>query len=95
MQYIEQMKADKKLQEQYDKYGEQTRQAVINFVIDIVPMLLSVSWLAGILSVAARAAQPSFPFYGSLELHVPWPVSWKRLRMAQQTLEIYGLWTNC
>ncbi|CAE6339114.1 unnamed protein product [Rhizoctonia solani] len=65
MQYIEQVKADKLLQEQYNKLEEQARQAAINLIVDIVLTLLSFVPFAGILSAAARAARLLLPAFRS------------------------------
>ncbi|CAE6484998.1 unnamed protein product [Rhizoctonia solani] len=65
MQYIEQVKYDKALQEQYDALEEQARQAGIQLIIDIVLTLLSFVPFGGLVSGAARAARALVPVFRS------------------------------
>ncbi|KAH7333771.1 hypothetical protein B0J17DRAFT_137113 [Rhizoctonia solani] len=65
MQYIEQVKHDKTLQEQYDALEEQARQAGIQLIIDIVLTLLSFVPFGGLVSGAARAARALVPVFRS------------------------------
>ncbi|CAE6505009.1 unnamed protein product [Rhizoctonia solani] len=65
MQYIEQVKYDKSLQEQYDALEEQARQAGIQLIIDIVLTLLSFVPFGGLVSGAARAARALVPVFRS------------------------------
>ncbi|CAE6436657.1 unnamed protein product [Rhizoctonia solani] len=65
MQYIEQVKYDKTLQEQYDELEEQARQAGIQLIIDIVLTLLSFVPFGGLVSAAARAARALVPVFRS------------------------------
>ncbi|CAE6368163.1 unnamed protein product [Rhizoctonia solani] len=65
MQYIEQVKYNKALQEQYDALEEQARQAAIELIIDIVLTLLSFVPFGGLVSGAARAARALVPVFRS------------------------------
>ncbi|CCO36258.1 hypothetical protein BN14_10389 [Rhizoctonia solani AG-1 IB] len=65
MQYIEQVKYNKALQEQYDALEEQARQAAIQLIIDIVLTLLSFVPFGGLVSGAARAARALVPVFRS------------------------------
>ncbi|KAF9462502.1 hypothetical protein BDZ94DRAFT_1322510 [Collybia nuda] len=57
MDYIEQVRLDKQLQENYDALEEQARKAAIQFIIDIVLTLLSFVPFAGEAAIAANAAR--------------------------------------
>ncbi|KAF9462503.1 hypothetical protein BDZ94DRAFT_1236815 [Collybia nuda] len=57
MDYIEQVRLDKQLQENYDALEEQARKAAIQFIIDIILTLLSFVPFAGEAAIAANAAR--------------------------------------
>ncbi|KAF8597455.1 hypothetical protein BDV93DRAFT_547915 [Ceratobasidium sp. AG-I] len=65
MGYIEQVKYDKALQENYDALEEQARQAAIQLIVDLVLTLLSFIPFGGLVSAAARAARALLPVFRS------------------------------
>ncbi|KAG9085277.1 hypothetical protein FS749_004567 [Ceratobasidium sp. UAMH 11750] len=65
MGYIEQVKSDKALEDQYNALEKQAREAGIQLVIDIVLPLLSFVPFGGLASVAARTARALVPVFRS------------------------------
>ncbi|QRV76228.1 chitinase [Ceratobasidium sp. AG-Ba] len=65
MSYIEQVKYDKALQNQYNALEKQAREAGIQLIIDIVLTLLSFVPFGGLASIAARTARALVPVFRS------------------------------
>ncbi|KAG8712938.1 hypothetical protein FRC08_013898 [Ceratobasidium sp. 394] len=65
MSYIEQVKSDKALEDQYNALEKQAREAGIQLIIDIVLTLLSFVPFGGLASIAARTARALVPVFRS------------------------------
>ncbi|KAG9103705.1 hypothetical protein FRC06_008699 [Ceratobasidium sp. 370] len=65
MTYIEQVKSDKALEDQYNALAKQAREAGIQLIIDIVLTLLSFVPFGGLASIAARTARVLVPVFRS------------------------------
>ncbi|KAF8597456.1 hypothetical protein BDV93DRAFT_513317 [Ceratobasidium sp. AG-I] len=68
MGYIEQVKYDQYLQDQYNAREEEARQAAIQLIVDLVLTLLSFIPFGGLVSGAARAARALLPVFRSARM---------------------------